>query len=304
MKLISKQIINFDNRVYDFQVEGNHNYYVSEGEVLVHNSGKGFAISNFLDSAGFKIRDVDDTKKKLQRLNALGKLSIQQIIDKFGKNIKPKDLEIIQKIQSNGFDLKTMDLKNPDHVYALHQLSDAMGIKDKTLANMLGAAKNPEILPNIMFDITAKKISSITEVLPNLIAAGYKPQNIHLLWVLTNYNLAIEQNKGRDRIVPDDIMLETHEGAGNTIWGIVTKALPKGMNGRVDVILNNQENTVYYIQRTTDRKTGKKDKAVVSGFLALPVKKQGSGILPEKIWKDILYKWIKDNGPKELTDNM
>jgi hypothetical protein len=302
LKLISKKIINFDNTVYDFQVEGNHNYYVSEGDVLVHNSGKGFAIENFIDSAGYKVRDVDEMKKQIQKLNAIGKLSIQQIIDKFGRNIAPKDMEIIKKIQDDGYDLKTMNLKIPNHVYALHILVDAMGIKDKTLENMLAAKSNPETLPNIIFDITAKKITSITEVLPMLHSVGYKPNNIHLVWILTDYNIAIKQNAERSRVVPADIMLGTHIGAGNTVWGMVTSALPKGMNGRVDVILNNQQNTVFFIQRTTDKKTGQK-KAVVSGFLSLPVKKQGGPILPEKVWKDTLYNWIKDNGPKELTAN-
>ena len=46
-------------------------------------------------------------------------------------------------------------------------------------------------------------------------------------------------------MVPEDILLKTHEGASNTIWGIITKALPKGMNGRVDVILNNPEPVSY-----------------------------------------------------------
>jgi hypothetical protein len=73
-------------------------------------------------------------------------------------------------------------------VYALHILVKAMDIKDKSLVNMLGAAKNPEALPNIMFDITAKEIADITEVLPQLLAAGYKSNNIHLVWVMVGTN--------------------------------------------------------------------------------------------------------------------
>lgn len=273
-------------------------------------SGKGYAVSNFLDSSSFKVRDVDEMKKQLQKLNTIGKLSIQQIIDRFGKNIRPADLEGIKKIQSDGFDLKTMDLKKPDHVYALHILVKAMDIKDQTLANMLGAAKNPEALPNIMFDITAKEIADITDVLPQLLAVGYKPNNIHLAWVLANYQVAIKSNQERDRVVPADILLKTHIGAGNTIWGMVTKALPKDMNGRVDVILNNRENTIPFTEK--DEKTPIKVQAkgqdkpeiIVKSFLSLPVKKQGGGILPEALWKDLLFKWIKDNGPKELTANM
>lgn len=291
---LDEKLITFSNRAPYGQI-----VFIAGGA----GSGKGFAVSNFLDSSGFKVRDVDEMKKQIQKLNAIGKISIDQIIQRFGRNIAPKDMDIIKKIQADGFELKTMNLKNPDHVYALHILVDAMGIKDKTLENMLAAKSNPETLPNIIFDITAKKVTSITEVLPALESVGYKAENIHLVWVLTNYQIAIKQNAERERVVPADIMLQTHVGAGNTIWGIVTSALPKGMNGRVDVILNNQENTIFYIQRTTDKKTGKK-KPVVSGFLSLPVKKQGGGILPEKVWRDILYKWIKDNGPVELTSNM
>jgi hypothetical protein len=298
---LDEKLITFSNRAPYGQV-----VFIAGGA----GGGKGFAVENFLDSASFKVRDVDEMKKQLQKLNAIGKLSIQQIVDRFGKNIKPADLEGIKKIQSDGFDLKTMDLKNPNHVYALHILVKAMDIKDKSLVNMLGAAKNPKALPNIMFDITAKEIADITEVLPQLLAAGYKSNNIHLVWVLSNYQVAIKANQERDRVVPADILLKTHIGAGNTIWGLVTKALPKDMNGRVDVVLNNRENTIPYTEK--DEKTlikvqarGKKQpEIVVKSFLSLPVKKQGGSILPEKLWKDILYKWIKDNAPAELTANM
>jgi len=290
---LDEKLITFSNRAPYGQV-----VFIAGGA----GSGKGYAVKNFIDSFGYKVRDVDEMKQQIQRLNAIGKLSIQQIIDKFGRNIAPKDMEIIKKIQDDGYDLKTMNLKIPNHVYALHILVDAMGIKDKTLENMLAGKSNPETLPNIMFDITAKKITSITEVLPMLHNVGYKPDNIHLVWILTDYNIAIKQNAERSRVVPADILLGTHIGAGNTVWGMVTSALPKGMNGRVDVILNNEQNTVFFTQRTTDKKTGQK-KAVVSGFLSLPVKKQGGPILPEKVWKDTLYTWIKDNGPKELTAN-
>ena len=268
-------------------------------------SGKGFAGSNFLDSAGFKVRDVDEMKKQLQVLNRLGKITIKDILNKYGKSIKPNDMELINKVfntetPSGGQQtLRNLNLKNPDHVMTLHLLVKAMGIKDKTLENMLGASNNPETLPNIMFDITAKDLSDITDVLPQLKDAGYKPENIHLTWILTNYVTAMQQNKSRERMVPEDILLKTHEGAANTVWGLVTRALPKGMNGRVDVVLNNPENTVYY----TDA-DGNKIKGGVKGFLSLPVKKAGGGIFPEKVWKDTLFQWVKNNAPDVITKNM
>ena len=275
-------------------------------------SGKGFAIDNFLDSSSFKVRDVDEMKKQLQILNRLGKITIKDILAKYGRNIKLGDLDLIRKVQKDGYTLQNLNLKNSDHVYVLHILVKAMGIKEKSLENLLAGKNNPEVLPNIMFDITAKDVTDITSVVPMLKEAGYKAENIHLTWVLTNYVTAMVNNKNRARMVPEDILLKTHEGASNTIWGLVTKALPKGMNGRVDVILNNPENTVFI--KGTDGKDIEKiqkdrfDKDVkvkfTSGFLSLPLKKAGGGIFPEKLWKDKLFNWVKDNAPQSITANM
>lgn len=268
-------------------------------------SGKGFAGSHFLDSAGFKVRDVDEMKLQLKKMNRLGKIDVDTIIKKYGKNIAPKDMDVINKVfgsetkRGKKVTLGTMNLRNPDHVSALHNLVDAMGIKDKSLMYLLQGKSNPETLPNIMFDITAKKLTSITGVLSQLEKVGYKPQNIHLTWVLTNFVTAMANNRNRSRMVPEDILLKTHEGAANTVWSLVTRALPKGMDGRVDVILNNPQHTVFY---TDDE--GKQVKGIAKGFLSLPVKKAGGGILPEKVWKNKLFDWIKDNAPEAITKNM
>lgn len=268
-------------------------------------SGKGFAGSNFLDSAGFKVRDVDEMKKQLQILNRLGKITVKDIIKKYGKRIKPNDMETIQKVFNTELPkggqqtISNLNLKNPEHVMVLHLLVKAMGIKEKSLENMLAGKSNPEVLPNIMFDITAKDLSDITDVLPMLKNAGYDAKNIHLTWILTNYVTAMDNNKNRARMVPEDILLKTHEGAANTVWSLVTRALPKGMNGRVDVILNNPQHTVFY----TDA-DGKTISGAVKGFLSLPLKKSGGGIFPEKVWKDKLFNWVKDNAPETITKNM
>ena len=189
-----------------------------------------------------------------------------------------------------------------------------MGLKDKWLIAMLSGKENKETLPNLLFDITAKKVSSITDVIKPLISTGYDSKNIHLIWVLTNYQIAVDRNKKRDRVVPDDILLDTHEGAGKTVWSVLTKVLPKGLNGRIDVILNNSENTIYHIQpsirksdddgkkfgMSKDLKGEPKKVGVVSNFVSLPVKTQGGGIVPEKVWKSQLYSWIRKNAPATL----
>ena len=93
-------------------------------------SGKGFATNHFLDKEMFKVRDVDKMKKQLQILNRLGKVDIDGILKKYGKNIPAKEIENIRSIQSQGFQLRNLQLKQPNHVRALHQLVKAMGIKD------------------------------------------------------------------------------------------------------------------------------------------------------------------------------
>lgn len=307
-ELLNEKLITYGNRAPYGQV-----VFIAGGAA----SGKGFAIENFIDSASYRIRDVDEMKKQIQTLDRMRKVSIDKIIDKYGRNMKQKDIDLVRKIQSDGYELQNMDLKNPDHVYALHMLVKATGVKEAWLGNILVGNSNPKTLPNIMFDMTLKEVSDVTKVLPELVNAGYDPKNIHLTWVLTNYRLALKQNKERPRRVPEDILLQTHEGAANTVWGLVTKALPRGMKGRVDVILNNREHTVFFTDergkeiktKASNKKDGMyrgsgKSSTVVGGFLSLPVKKQGGGFYPEKAWKRKLYEWIKKNAPETLTYNM
>jgi hypothetical protein len=50
--------------------------------------------------------------------------------------------------------------------------------------------------------------------------------------------------------------------------------------------------------------TGSKGEKYPSDFLSLPLKKAGSGTYPESLWKEILFKWVKENAPKSITANM
>ena len=87
-----------------------------------------------------------------------------------------------------------------------------MGIKDKSLMYLLQGKDNPETLPNIMFDITAKRLVRYHRRTSTVKKAGYDSKNVHLTWILTNYVTAMDNNKSRERMVPEDILLKTHEG--------------------------------------------------------------------------------------------
>ena len=295
LEVISEEQLNEKLLVYNNRKPYGQVVFLAGGA----GSGKGFASDHFIDKEMFKVRDVDEMKKQLQILNRLGKIDIDGILKKYGKNIPAAEIENIRNLQSQGFQLRNLQLKKPDHVRALHQLVKAIGIKDSSLVTLLKGKDNPETLPNIMFDITAKDVSDITSVIPMLKKVGYKSKNVHLTWVLTKFLTAIENNKQRERMVPEDILLKTHEGAANTVWSLVTKAMPKGLNGRVDVILNNPEHTVKYKDADGNEVDG-----IAKGFLSLPLKKEGGKINPEKVWKQKLYGWVKNNAPDSITKYM
>ena len=234
-------------------------------------SGKGFAIKNFMEGEKFKIRDVDEWKKAFMKMADLQ--------DKFPE-------------------IKGLNLKNPKDVYKMHMFVKKSGIKDKSLDLLLRDA-NSATLPNIMFDITMKDASDIGDVIPKLKEAGYDSNNIHLTWVLTNYAVAIVNNRNRERVVPEDIMLLSHEGAAKNMYNVVKGKLPKGLNGGVRVVLNNRENTIPYVDPETKKPVKTKHgELVIQDFTYLTFKREGKTIAPEADVKKELLGWISANVPK------
>ena len=246
-------------------------------------SGKGFAIKNFLEGDKFKVRDVDEWKKALMKIGEL----------------KKKWPEI-----------RGLNLREPNDVATLHQFVKEKGIKDKTLDRMLGDAirsgsAKKGTLPNILFDITLKEIGDIKEVLPSLMEAGYDSKNMHLTWVLTNYHVAVKNNADRERVVPADILLQTHEGAAKTMVDIIRGKTPSGLDGAVNVILNNRENTIPFTDNAGKVRTGNKAKnIVVKDFTYLNMKKEGKKFNNEAAVQKQLYSWISKNVPDSALDTI
>ena len=263
-------------------------------------SGKGFAIANFMQGSQFKVRDVDELKIAFQKLDELNKFTLTDLLDKYKKNINQSDMNLIQKtVIDRGYSLKDLNLKTPEHVYALHVLVRATGAKDKTLDLLLDGAKLGT-LPNIVIDSTFADLDDMKIYIPKFLAAGYKAKDIHVTWVLTNYEIAIKNNKKRDRVVPEDVVLRTHRGAANTVFTLIRTGFPKEVDGGIYVVLNNPENTMFIV----DPKTGEhykdiKGKKVVGNFMYLTMKKPGKSITTDSEIKKQLYSWIQDNVPPD-----
>ena len=234
-------------------------------------SGKGFAIANFMEKEKFKVRDVDEWKKAFMK---------------------------IADTQEKYPEIKGLKLKNPKDVLKIHAFVKKLGIKEKSIDLMLADA-NSRHLPNIMFDITMKDANDIEQYMPKLLEAGYDPKNIHLTWVLTNYAVAIVNNRNRARVVHDDIMLSSHVGAAKSMYEVIKGKLPRGLNGAVRVILNNRENTIPWIDPDSQKemKKHKSGSILVKDFTYLTFKKEGKSIGPETDVKRQLLGWIADNVP-------
>ena len=231
-------------------------------------SGKGFAIQNFMQGEKFKVRDVDEWKKALIKL---------------------------AKMKDSDSDLAKLNLRNPEDVFKLHTIVREKGIKNKTLDMLLTGAKKDR-LPNILFDITMKDSSDISDVAPKLIDAGYNPKNIHLVWVLTSYKQAAKANKERDRVVPDAILFQSHQKAAmNMLQRIKSMALGnrtgvgrKHVDGQVHVVLNNREKTVFH--------PGYEGKAV-KDFAYVTIKKSGQNYLKDTDILATVIRWVLANSP-------
>ena len=233
-------------------------------------SGKGFAIRNFMEKEKFKVRDVDEWKRAFMK--------IADAQDKYPE-------------------IKGLKLSNPRDVAKIHKFVKKLGIKEKSIDLMLADA-NSRHLPNIMFDITMKDTSNIDAIMPKLIKAGYDAKNIHLTWVLTNYAVAIVNNQNRERVVADDIMLLSHEGAATSMYEVIKGKIPRGLDGGVRVILNNRNNTIPYVDPDTNKPMRtKQGDIIVKDFTYLTLKKEGKKIGPEMGVKRQLLGWIEENVP-------
>ena len=254
-------------------------------------SGKGFVKDKLLGIEGWTY-DVDVLKAMTARAP-----KIQQ---------KVKD--------ETGFDLKTYDEGNPEHVSTIHNIvANVLNLDNKKQAALFASVftASPDRKPNLIFDVTLKdlrKLQNLTEMASNL---GYNKKNIHIVWVLNEMETAIKQNAARTRKVPIDILKNTHLGASQTMATIfhMESGLKKYMDGDIWVVPNKVkvDSTAEFskLPGKVDSKTGKETKAFyLKDAVYFKVKESGKPMNMENVSKDLIrkiaaytpkaYEWEKD----------
>lgn len=229
-------------------------------------SGKGNAVTNFIDTSSYKRFDVDELKR----------LSIA----------------VAQK-QGNK-EIANLDLSKPEDVFKLHNYVDQKGYESKIFNTMVSSIRKAKELPNLLFDVTLKSTKKTEDKLHTLYEIGYKKENVHLIWVLAEYEVAVENNKGRKRVVPEDILFQTHKGAAKTMHNILKGDMPAGMDGEIYVIFSDKRLSI--IQ--SDGETGG---SYLKDFLYVKVKDAGKPLKSESDIKKEVFDLAKQMVPKEVS---
>jgi hypothetical protein len=185
-------------------------------------SGKGFVKDKLVGIEGFTF-DVDALKTLAAKTPAIRK----RVKDELGV-----DLENLAN-----------NLKTPENVSKLHEiLGDYLKLDDRRLKTLYTSilSSAPERKPNIIFDVTLKDLRKLEKLTSQAKALGYAPKNIHIVWVVNDIEVAIDQNAKRSRTVPVEILVNTHRGASNTMNDIINmgKTLKKYMDGDIVFAFN------------------------------------------------------------------
>lgn len=196
--LLENQSINFD--------KANSNY----GECIIFaggpGSGKGYVAGTRV-LASFKTFDVDELKKRYIKLAQQNKLK-----DKV--------------------DDKKYDMTNPEDVTALHFAVKERGWKGKQRQALKSIKRNPDTLPNILFDMVCDDIKDVKEVVALAKEMGYR---ITLVWVICNIDTAREGNAHRDRKVDDSVIVNGHKGCRATMLSLLNNEYPE-LNSDIDKV--------------------------------------------------------------------
>lgn len=205
-------------------IQFNRNKNPNFGNIVIlaggAGSGKGFIKNNLLGIQG-KSFDVDALKTAAMA-NAKIVASVKE---------------------QTGHDISAMDLRVPESVALLHKIVANTLKLDKKLetafySSVIAAA--PDRKPNIIFDVTLKEIGKLDKIVADAQTLGYNKNNIHLVWALNAVDVAWKQNKTRARIVPEDIFMQTHEGASKTLATLLkdSKSVERYIGGDIFIAFN------------------------------------------------------------------
>jgi len=240
-------------------------------------SGKGFVQDRLVGLEG-KSFDPDELKKLAGKSPLINK----RVKDEFGVDLK---------------DLGTK-LRVPENVSKLHEIiGDALNLPNRKQAAFFGSVMTAaaDRKPNIIFDTTLKDAGKLQKLSRQVTTLGYDKKNIHIVWVVNDIEIAKKQNLERPRVVPTEILINTHRGASNTMGDILKmgETLRKYMDGDLVFAFNK-------IGVDSELVTSRKGGSYVKEADYVYIKRAGKSLPPlDKLNKAMLSK-VKSYVPKNI----
>ena len=200
--------------------------YPKSGNLLIlaggAGSGKGFILNNLVGLEG-KVFNVDDLK-----------------------SLAIKTPKIISRVKKEfNVDLSKLKLTKGEDVAKLHDIiGTEMNLANKQQIRFFANAlfQRDDLKPNVIFDVTLKDLRKLQNITRMAEAVGYKKENVHIVWVINDIEIAKVQNLDpkRGRVVPVEILVNTHRGASQTMLDIMKMgtALKKYMDGDIVFAFN------------------------------------------------------------------
>lgn len=235
-------------------------------------SGKGFVKDKLVGVEGYNF-DVDELKLLTTRTPGL----IKKVKDEMGIDISKLNPKNVKGA-----------LKDPDNVFQLHTIvGDVLGLDDKRKKALFASALTaPEDRkPNMIFDVTMKSLTQLQKYTMPLQKLGYKKENIHIVWVVNDIEIAKAQNMKRDRTVPVEILVGTHKGASQTMGEIVTMGnnLRKYMDGEIVFAFNK-------VGVDSDLRKSGKGGSYIADANYVYIKRKGKSVDKKKLTNDLKAK--------------
>jgi len=200
--------------------------YPKSGNLLIlaggAGSGKGFILNNLVGLEG-KVFNVDDLK-----------------------SLAIKTPKIISRVKKEfDVDISKLQLTKGEDVAKLHDIiGTEMNLANKQQIRFFANAlfQRADLKPNVIFDVTLKDLRKLQNITRMAEAVGYEKKNVHIVWVINDIEIAKVQNLDpkRGRVVPVEILVNTHRGASQTMLDIMKMgtALKKYMDGDIVFAFN------------------------------------------------------------------
>lgn len=182
-------------------------------------SGKGFVKDKLLLMDG-KTFDIDSLKGLIVQSDVFNESFWEYLRTEYVS--KNDDLDNRAKyILKNKIKPSELDLKDPLDTSILHFFTFKKDYDNRLKKNFFLNALKTDRKPNVIFDITLRDKGILDLIYDYALLGQYNPENIHLVWVLNDVEVAKIQNNQRDRRVQEEILVSTHKGVSLTMKEIV-----------------------------------------------------------------------------------